>query len=114
MKIACPHCQVKGKTEDKFIGTMLLCPKCEGTFMVGKTANRTSTPPKEAETPKNESMADVVPPTTCSKCGLTFSEESLTIKDNMRLCEICSFLSSQEREDLASKVDDIFSKSYFT
>jgi len=34
MKLHCPHCGVKGSTEDSYLGRKVKCPKCQGIFEV--------------------------------------------------------------------------------
>ncbi len=34
MKLHCPHCGVKGSTEDSYLGRKVKCPKCHGIFEV--------------------------------------------------------------------------------
>lgn len=102
MQIACPHCQVKGKIKDDFIGKTVRCPKCEEIFIVEVDAN---TPPTTIETiaevttkidevtiktPANDSSTEPNILITCSKCGFTYSEQFIVEKGEEKLCSVCA------------------------
>ncbi len=104
MKLICPHCNVKGSIDDKFLGKKLKCPKCDQSFTVTEEEAAEAAPAIDDLFESENSASDLPPPPSsdldelldetedteiCTNCGNSFPEDELIELEGQQICAAC-------------------------
>ncbi|MCI5150869.1 MAG: hypothetical protein D3916_16050, partial [Candidatus Electrothrix sp. MAN1_4] len=101
MKLTCPHCNVKGSIDDKFLGKKLKCPKCNQSFTVTEEEAAQAAPPVDDPFGSESAASNPPPPpsseldeqidetATCTNCGNSFPEDELIALEGQQICATC-------------------------